>query len=156
MEERVEEGATVVAVQADHLAVEDGVAHASERDRDLGSERGKALGFAARSDASRGGSRGRACRATVTQSSVSSMSRRHRAGAMVLSGWLLIGRRWIGVDAWEEVSLRRPFHTQAACEDHRRAKATMVATRGWAETRCVTRQEFAHHYAKSRTGDFEP
>jgi hypothetical protein len=75
---------------------------------------------------------------------------------MVLSGWLLIGRRWTGVDAWEEVSLRRPFHTQAACEDHRRAKATMVATRGWAETRCVTRQEFAHHYTKSRTGDFEP
>jgi hypothetical protein len=68
----------------------------------------------------------------------------------VLSGWLLIGRRWTGVDAWEEVSLRRPLQTQAACEDHRRAKATMVATRGWAETRCVTRQEFAHRYTKSK------
>jgi len=40
--ERVEEGAAV-AVQADYLTVEDGVAHASERDRDLGGEGGKAL-----------------------------------------------------------------------------------------------------------------
>jgi hypothetical protein len=42
VEECVEQRATV-AVQADYLTVEDGVAHASERDCDLGRERGEAL-----------------------------------------------------------------------------------------------------------------
>jgi hypothetical protein len=50
--------------------------------------------------------------------------------------------------------LGRPFQTQRACEDHRRGRATIEATRGWVETRCVTHQEFMHHYPKSKSGDF--
>src|SRR5262249_55495017 len=42
VEERIEEGMPA-SVQADHLAVEDGVPYAPERARDLGGERGEAL-----------------------------------------------------------------------------------------------------------------
>src|ERR1051325_11093679 len=42
VEERAEER-TPVSIQTNHLAVEDGVAYAPERDRDLGGERGEAL-----------------------------------------------------------------------------------------------------------------
>ncbi len=78
---------------------------------------------------------------------------RYADAAILLGGWLLVGQRWANVDAWEEVFPRQPFQTQAACEDHLRAKATVVATRGWTETRCVTQRDFAHH-PKSINGDF--
>src|SRR5262245_33114426 len=63
---------------------------------------------------------------------------------------------WVGVDAWEELTVRRqPFPGEAACMHHlqrQRAKARSEATQ-WRSSRCVTVQEFLL-YPRSETGDF--
>jgi hypothetical protein len=75
--------------------------------------------------------------------------RRHLGATVGLAGWLLIGQRWGGVKAWEELTGRRePYRDQAACERelaaHRRKAKGETATRLWTGARCVTDKEFQH------------
>ena len=71
-------------------------------------------------------------------------------------GWLPVGQRWAGLDAWEELTFRREaFRTESACSRHLRhrvAKATQGDTR-WGNARCVTDREL-RRYPKSTSGDF--
>ena len=75
--------------------------------------------------------------------------RRHSCG-VVVAGWLLVGQPWVGVDAWEELTVRRkPFHSEAACRRYLAKQRTRVSG-----ARCVTEREFKH-LPKSKTGDWE-
>jgi hypothetical protein len=69
---------------------------------------------------------------------------------VVMAGWLLVGQPWAGVDAWEELTVRRkPFRTEAACHRYLAKQPTRPNN-----ARCVTEREFKR-FPKSRTGDFE-
>jgi len=79
-----------------------------------------------------------------------------RCCQIIALGWLLVGQRWAGVDAWEELTARpEAFRTESACSRYRRhrvAKATSSDTR-WQRARCVTEAEF-RRYPRSESGDF--
>ena len=71
---------------------------------------------------------------------------------VLLSGWLLIGRPWAHVDAWEEVApSRKQFRSRAACEyvlAREFARARSRPAGRWDGPRCVTVEDF-EHYPKS-------
>ena len=76
--------------------------------------------------------------------------RGRRSCGVIVAGWLLVGQLWAGVDAWEELTVRRkPFHTESACRRYLAKQRNRVSV-----VRCVTEREF-RHLPKSKTGDWE-